>query len=179
MRKHANMKPTLIPYTSLTVAYLLHGRWYTPADMAALQADKRNMSKAHDAQANALPYTAAMLERWEERCKPLPTEVVSFQDVKAHWNAAAQSWDDPRFVYIGRGNKAYNLPTSPYANPFKLASEAERPAVIEAYREWLASRALDLEPLRGKVLVCWCKDRKHPDRACHGDVLVEALEDVA
>lgn len=61
------MKRPLIPYTSLTVAYLLHGRWYTPDEMAALQADTRNLSRMHDAQANALPYTAAMLARREER----------------------------------------------------------------------------------------------------------------
>lgn len=67
------MKPTLIPYASATVAYLWHGRWYTPAQMAALQGDTLNLHKAHDAQANALPYTAVMLERWEDRtsCKVL------------------------------------------------------------------------------------------------------------
>lgn len=67
------MKPTLIPYASATVAYRLHGEWYTVAQMAALQADTRNMSKAHDAQANALPYTAVMLARREDRtsCKVL------------------------------------------------------------------------------------------------------------
>lgn len=102
------------------------------------------------------------------------TTVVNFRDVKEHWNADTQQWDDPKYVYIGRANATYNLPQSPWANPYKMKSESDRQRVIEQYREWVNHRSGygGLEALRGKTLVCWCKP-KH----CHGDVLLELVED--
>lgn len=37
------------------------------------------------------------------------------------------------------------------------------------YRTWLQHEALDLAPLRGRRLVCWCP----LDMPCHADVLAE------
>lgn len=67
-------------------------------------------------------------------------------------------------VYVGRPSK--------WGNPFRLASEADRAAVVAKYRAWLlAQPALVAEvkrELAGKDLVCWCAPR-----ACHADVLLE------
>lgn len=77
------------------------------------------------------------------------------------------------FVYIGR--------PSVWGNPFNLENpkdEKARLAVIEQYREWFlakiesdASFRDSLESLRGRDLGCWCAPR-----ACHGDVILEWLE---
>lgn len=76
---------------------------------------------------------------------------------------------DPDIVYIGRG--------SPFGNPFKMYNEEARPKVIELYRHWLwealqegkitKEMILDLD---GKRLACYCAPK-----ACHGDVLVKAI----
>jgi len=81
---------------------------------------------------------------------------------------------EPYDVYIGRPSK--------WGNPFKVGAEyqgrtLQRGDAVEAYRDWLfysdeGLRLLeDINELDGKVLGCWCKPR-----ACHGDVLLEAVE---
>jgi hypothetical protein len=73
---------------------------------------------------------------------------------KHHRNAPADA------VYIGRG--------SPWGNPFKIGQHGTREQVIERYRREVLPR-LDLRPLVGKSLVCFCAPA-----ACHGDVLLAA-----
>ena len=78
-------------------------------------------------------------------------------------------------VYIGRPGKG--LP-GPWGNPFRLAAESQRPAVLERYRQWLEgeiaagriSKAA-LAELHGKRLGCFCKPR-----LCHGDILAQAAD---
>jgi len=79
---------------------------------------------------------------------------------------------DPDIVYIGRG--------SLFGNPFPMKdkSDNERTRVIEAYRHWLWNEIMedrisweDLVNLDGKRLACYCAPK-----ACHGDVLVKAIE---
>ena len=71
---------------------------------------------------------------------------------------------DPYDVYIGR--------PGPWGNPFR----GERGDVISKYRDWLlyddAAQELreNIHTLEGKTLGCWCKPK-----ACHGDVLVEII----
>lgn len=66
-------------------------------------------------------------------------------------------------VYIGRG--------SPWGNPFVIGKDGTRDEVCERYaREVLPH--LDLEPLRGKDLVCFCKPAR-----CHGDDILKALKE--
>lgn len=61
-------------------------------------------------------------------------------------------------IYVGRG--------SPWGNPFHIGIDGDRNVVIDRFaREILPS--LDLKPLRGKHLVCFC----FPLR-CHADVLL-------
>ena len=77
----------------------------------------------------------------------------------------------PFDVYVGRPNPRLKL-KGDWGNPFKLAHEAEREAVIAQYRAWLLGQPALVEQaratLRGKVLACWCAPL-----ACHGHVLAE------
>lgn len=79
----------------------------------------------------------------------------------------------PYDVYIGR--------PGPYGNPFSHLPNttagyrvATREEAIEGYYSYIITKLAQepdfLEPLRDKVLACWCKPA-----ACHGDVIVEML----
>jgi hypothetical protein len=107
----------------------------------------------------------------------MATKVVNFKMVKDHWNRDTRRWDSDEYVYVGRWNKTYQLPHSPWHNPFQMGAESERERVIELYRHYIEDRieeGLDLEALRGKTLVCWCKTNGR-EVACHADVLKELL----
>lgn len=65
-------------------------------------------------------------------------------------------------VYIGRG--------SPWGNPFKIGVDGNRDEVCDKF-EKLTLPHLNLEPLRGKNLVCFCAPQR-----CHGDSILRALE---
>lgn len=75
---------------------------------------------------------------------------------------------EPYDVYIGR--------PSVWGNPFGEGDGDSRSSVIRKYREWLmydpdaAHLRAQLHTLEGKTLGCWCKPK-----ACHGDVIVELL----
>ncbi|WP_429726407.1 DUF4326 domain-containing protein [Alicyclobacillus sendaiensis] len=82
---------------------------------------------------------------------------------------------EPYDVYIGRAVPRFGLRQSKWANPFRIGKDGTREECIAKYREYLLSRPElleDLEELRGKTLGCWCKPAP-----CHGDVLVELLEE--
>jgi hypothetical protein len=64
-------------------------------------------------------------------------------------------------VYIGRG--------SPWGNPFVIGQDGTRDGVCDRFeREVLPT--LDLKPLIGKDLVCFCAPKR-----CHGDSIIKAL----
>lgn len=71
-------------------------------------------------------------------------------------------------IYIGR--------PSCWGNPFIEGKHGTREEVIEKYRQYvlkdplLMSRIMELD---GKVLGCWC----YP-KPCHGDVLIEIIEEI-
>ncbi len=81
-------------------------------------------------------------------------------------------------VYIGR--------PSIWGNPFTHIKDREtkaefvvktREEAVSRYREWILNQPellSKLETLRGKILGCWCKPK-----SCHGDVLVELLNERA
>lgn len=85
-------------------------------------------------------------------------------------------------VYIGRPSIWGN----PYSHKegtlakFKVASKEE---AIEKYKEYLLSNEklmTQLHKLKGKVLGCWCMP-KNPQKGkyyCHGQVLVEIVDDM-
>lgn len=67
-------------------------------------------------------------------------------------------------IYIGRG--------APFGNPFPMHTEAERPVVVERFREWIKGQPellrLARQVMPGKSLGCFCAPE-----ACHGDVYAE------
>lgn len=65
-------------------------------------------------------------------------------------------------VYIGRG--------SPYGNPFVIGKDGSRDDVCDKFEAQVLPY-LDLTPLIGKDLVCFCKPQR-----CHGDSIVKAIE---
>jgi hypothetical protein len=66
----------------------------------------------------------------------------------------------PDAVYVGRG--------SPYGNPFVIGQHGTRDQVINRFVAEIIP-TLDLKPLKGKDLVCFCKPQR-----CHGDELLRA-----
>lgn len=71
------------------------------------------------------------------------------------------------FIYIGRPTK--------WGNPFKIGRDGNREECLEKYREYIEGRQdllKELPNLKGMALACWCKPK-----SCHGDILVELLED--
>lgn len=79
-------------------------------------------------------------------------------------NKRMQKYD----VYIGRGSK--------WGNPFIIGKDGDREEVIEKYAEWIKTQPHllnSLHELRGKRLGCFCRPWHH----CHGDVLVELIEE--
>ena len=64
-------------------------------------------------------------------------------------------------IYVGRPSK--------WGNPYKIGIDGTREEVIELYKKWLSNQKyLNLEELKGKDLVCWCKPLP-----CHADILLE------
>ena len=69
--------------------------------------------------------------------------------------------DNPDYVFIGR--------PGPWGNPFK----GDRAVVIPLFEEYARSQPKGwVEPLRGKILVCFCKPLP-----CHGDVYEKLLKE--
>lgn len=82
---------------------------------------------------------------------------------------------EPFDIYIGRGSKWGN----PFTHIKNKETKAEfivdsRSEAITKYKEWISNQPelLNvLEELRDKRLGCFCKPK-----ACHGDILVELLQ---
>lgn len=112
----------------------------------------------------------------------MAVEVVNFHDVKQHWNKETQTWDDPKFFYIGRKNRTWNLPASVFQNPYPIVN-GDRNGAIKAYASFLTLRPHLVEQakwqLTDKVLVCWCRNkprRSGEPTCCHGDLLKEIVD---
>lgn len=81
-------------------------------------------------------------------------------------------------VYIGRWNPRFRI-ESPFANPYHVGPDGTRAEVIAKYEEMMREK-LSKDPellakllaMKGKRLGCWCAPK-----ACHGDVLVEFIEE--
>lgn len=67
----------------------------------------------------------------------------------------------PDAVYIGRGSR--------WGNPFLISVHGDRETVVRLF-ETEVLPALDVEPLRGKDLLCFCAPK-----ACHGDAILRKL----
>lgn len=110
-----------------------------------------------------------------------PTTIATFHAVEKHWNAKLQVWQEPH-VYIGRTDFRNQLKESIWRNPYPISASLPREACVEKYRTYITERLIkepdlvfELEKLRGKILVCWCKNTKSSGLPCHGDVLLELL----
>lgn len=97
----------------------------------------------------------------------------------------------PGAVYIGRANGRKGLKKSRWANSHRIGDDGDRAQCIESYSydlmfgltadETLNQRTVDaLSELRSApALACWCRhdgEERTPENACHGDVLIELLE---
>ena len=100
----------------------------------------------------------------------------------------------PGDTYIGRAVPRKGIwHDSPWANPFRverlqrtlrLTERQARSAAVFHYDTWVRlsndPRAVyirtHLDELQGD-LACWCRDKKHPNRACHGTVLLKPKEE--
>ena len=86
----------------------------------------------------------------------------------------------PRRVQLRR-TRGWKMPSNtvkvsrpgPWGNPYKVDSDHTLAMVVQSYRLWvayeIAMHRLNVEPLRGKNLACWCA----LDQPCHADVLLE------
>lgn len=76
---------------------------------------------------------------------------------------------EPYDIYIGRPSK--------WGNPFKIGVDGTRDEVLEKYKIYMLQNQYlkeDLKELVGKTLGCWCK----PKYRCHGDILIELIEEL-
>lgn len=83
-------------------------------------------------------------------------------------------------VYIGRRCTmgGWNLSESKWHNPFKVTEKNTIYQVLDDYRCYVKGTdnlMNSLFELKGKILGCWCKKKGHEH--CHGDVLVELLNE--
>lgn len=84
--------------------------------------------------------------------------------------------------YIGRANGRKRLKASPFANPFVIGRDGDRPRCIWRYAAHLTLRPdliRRLPELRGHPLACFCRrsdEAKTEENRCHGDLLTLWLE---
>lgn len=64
-------------------------------------------------------------------------------------------------VYCGRG--------SPYGNPFIIGKDGDRDEVCDKFERYILPN-LDVSPLYGKDLVCFCKPKR-----CHCDSILKKV----
>lgn len=82
-------------------------------------------------------------------------------------------------VYIGRScyMGGWKLEASKWANPYTIKDCGSAEIACEKYRKYILCKPdllRDLRELVGKRLGCWCK--KKPTDACHGDVLLQLID---
>jgi hypothetical protein len=113
---------------------------------------------------------------------------VKVQYIRPKYNNLKEWCEDPNNIYIARkgvvfvktetGKERYPKQDSIWANPFKIDKDNERENLIDKYRTYIFDKLekepqlrVELKKLQSKSLGCWCKPE-----ACHGDVLLEAIE---
>ena len=75
---------------------------------------------------------------------------------------------------------AYIVRGSIFGNPYRISKYRTRQMVIDWYRGWFYINLKDpffraeVEKLRGQTLCCYCKPLP-----CHGDIIVEFLENTS
>lgn len=107
---------------------------------------------------------------------------VKVQFIRPRYKNLEDWMSDPNNIYIGRqgvvfiDGKRFPPEKSPFANPFKIDKNNNREQVVEKYKQYIIHKVekkeIDLSLLKNKRLGCWCKPEQ-----CHGDVLVELLQE--
>lgn len=116
---------------------------------------------------------------------------ISLLNMNPSYSSLLEWLEDPSHIYIGR-NMSFYVPganKSKWHNPFKVGKPGkiykntsgmnERYTLDESlalYKIYVLNNEElmnSIEELKGKTLGCWCK----PNR-CHGDVLIEILDDL-
>jgi hypothetical protein len=82
-------------------------------------------------------------------------------------------------IYIGREwhYGGWNLKQSKWHNPFPLKKCKDINECLAKYKAYVLSRSdllADLHELKGKRLGCWCAGL----HACHGDVLIQLIDEL-
>lgn len=86
---------------------------------------------------------------------------------------------EPYDIYIGRPSIWGN----PYSHKEGTIARFKVDTIEEAvakYKEYILGKPDLLEKLnelKNKVLGCWCKTKKNPNALCHGDILVELINE--
>jgi hypothetical protein len=103
----------------------------------------------------------------------------------------------PGAVYIGRAMPRQHIKASPFANPYMIGKvikvtwidddpqdvTLDRRFAVSLFGIHLGTRSdliAALPDLRGKPLACWCRhdgEAYTHENECHGDVLIEWLEE--
>ncbi len=94
--------------------------------------------------------------RW---ANPFRARQTSFAEVSAAMGTVAADLLDPWSVYRGGRRLDVNAPTQTVAAA----------VAVLLHREHVITSGIDLTPLRGHDLVCWCP----LDQPCHADVLLD------
>lgn len=83
-------------------------------------------------------------------------------------------------IYIGRPS-IYGNPYSHKKGTTALFKTETAEEAVSKFKEYLLnnknlmSKILDLD---NKVLGCWCKTLKNPNAPCHGDAILEVIEEI-
>jgi hypothetical protein len=118
---------------------------------------------------------------------------VKIKYIRPKYNDLKEWVNNENNIYIGRagivfiknGENKERFPklNSKWANPYKIDKkkdvELERTRVIKDYKKYILNKIenepeiYNIEELKGKNLGCWCKPE-----SCHGDVLLEILNNI-
>ena len=106
-----------------------------------------------------------------------------------HIKNAPKEWEyNSNYAYIGRSGAQNESLKGYYGNPYSHKKNSiakyivsSREEAVEKYKEYFYERIekddvflKNIEKLRDKVLVCWCKIKGN--ESCHGDVIKEYLD---
>lgn len=135
-----------------------------------------SMKSATDAKISSVGFTSAVKPTPSSKSLNNETQVVAIQRKNGQIIVGCD-------VYIGRQcyRGGWNLPKSPFANPFTVKKCGSVEKAVEKYEEYIRGRKdlLALLPqLKGKVLGCWCKKNNLTSVPCHGDVLVKLIREM-
>jgi Domain of unknown function (DUF4326) len=129
---------------------------------------------------NSISQTEAEKKEINEKCMYSPNLLFSTNNNEVQKTRLVHCMKEPYDIYIGRGYHDYkrdiHLIESKWSNPYRIDVDGTREEVIEKYRDYIINERPDLiaslSELEGKRLGCWCVPNP-----CHGDVLIELVND--